>query len=337
MWNDLSMKDRARYIQMGISNGITDLSIIRDTYNRYAEGGIVHRYDGTTEETQQMNRSGYSLPKQHYQQTNNAYDNQNILSEAANYVDNIDWSLQTDPYERNRELARRARENHERQWAEKQAQLHAKAIAQHEQIKQERLEIDEQYREKERQERQNAQSKSDSVSALVGAVADTTGYTPVINAQQFMSNLNKQHEKQTASINNYKQDAEKFFNALELGSAITGGTDFLLKSVYKPIMRSPLKQPIKDIFRTTARMVGNKDLQYMNNTMGIGTNIYQLSITPDIMNMLDFSIGVPTDAVQVHDYHKLANPRLNKAAFITSGLSNLGTIVKNIVGSNTDD
>ena len=56
MWNDLSMKDRARYIQMGISNGITDLSVIRDTYNRYAKGGLVHKYDGTTEKTQQMSK-----------------------------------------------------------------------------------------------------------------------------------------------------------------------------------------------------------------------------------------------------------------------------------------
>ena len=51
MWNDLSMKDRARYIQMGVSSGITDLSVIKDTYNRYAEGGLVHKYDGTTEKT----------------------------------------------------------------------------------------------------------------------------------------------------------------------------------------------------------------------------------------------------------------------------------------------
>lgn len=56
MWSDLSMKDRAKYIQMGISSGITDLSVIRDTYNRYAEGGLVHKYDGTAEKTQQMSK-----------------------------------------------------------------------------------------------------------------------------------------------------------------------------------------------------------------------------------------------------------------------------------------
>ena len=56
MWNDLSMKGRARYIQMGVSSGITDLSVIRDTYNRYAKGGLVHKYDGTTEKTQQTSK-----------------------------------------------------------------------------------------------------------------------------------------------------------------------------------------------------------------------------------------------------------------------------------------
>ena len=38
-WNKLSMKDRAAYIKLGIDSGITDLATIRDTYNKYAEGG----------------------------------------------------------------------------------------------------------------------------------------------------------------------------------------------------------------------------------------------------------------------------------------------------------
>lgn len=38
-WNDLSMADRAKYIQLGVQNGITSLSDIRNTYNNYAEGG----------------------------------------------------------------------------------------------------------------------------------------------------------------------------------------------------------------------------------------------------------------------------------------------------------
>lgn len=54
-WNDLSMADRAKYIKLGVSNGITNLSNIREVYNSYAEGGQVHKYDGESEPTQQMN------------------------------------------------------------------------------------------------------------------------------------------------------------------------------------------------------------------------------------------------------------------------------------------
>lgn len=43
-WSDLSMKDRAAYIKIGLDNGITNLKIIRDTYNRYAKGGSLNPY-----------------------------------------------------------------------------------------------------------------------------------------------------------------------------------------------------------------------------------------------------------------------------------------------------
>lgn len=38
-WNDLSMVDRANYIQLGVSNGITDLSVIIDSYNNLQKEG----------------------------------------------------------------------------------------------------------------------------------------------------------------------------------------------------------------------------------------------------------------------------------------------------------
>lgn len=41
-WNDLSMKDKASYIRMGVENGITDLDTIREVYNKFAEGGDLH-------------------------------------------------------------------------------------------------------------------------------------------------------------------------------------------------------------------------------------------------------------------------------------------------------
>lgn len=39
MWNDLSMADRAKYIQLGVSNGVTNLDDIRESYNSYTERG----------------------------------------------------------------------------------------------------------------------------------------------------------------------------------------------------------------------------------------------------------------------------------------------------------
>ena len=44
-WNDLSMAERAKYIQLGIQNGVTDLSTIRNVYNTYAEGRQINKFD----------------------------------------------------------------------------------------------------------------------------------------------------------------------------------------------------------------------------------------------------------------------------------------------------
>ena len=33
------MKDKAKYIKLAVDSGITDLNIIRDTYNKYQDGG----------------------------------------------------------------------------------------------------------------------------------------------------------------------------------------------------------------------------------------------------------------------------------------------------------
>lgn len=45
-WNDLSMKDKASYIRMGVENGITDLDTIREAYNKFAEGGNLYGNGG---------------------------------------------------------------------------------------------------------------------------------------------------------------------------------------------------------------------------------------------------------------------------------------------------
>lgn len=40
-WNDLSMRDRASYIKLAIDSGISSLSTIRDTYNKFSDGGSI--------------------------------------------------------------------------------------------------------------------------------------------------------------------------------------------------------------------------------------------------------------------------------------------------------
>lgn len=42
-WNNLSMKDKASYIRMGVENGITDLDIVREVYNKFADGGPIKK------------------------------------------------------------------------------------------------------------------------------------------------------------------------------------------------------------------------------------------------------------------------------------------------------
>lgn len=49
------MADRAKYIKLGVSSDITDLSVIRDVYDKY-DDGPARKYDGGTEPTQYINR-----------------------------------------------------------------------------------------------------------------------------------------------------------------------------------------------------------------------------------------------------------------------------------------
>lgn len=41
MWDKLSMADRAKYIQLGVQSGVTDLNRIKKSFNTYAEGGYL--------------------------------------------------------------------------------------------------------------------------------------------------------------------------------------------------------------------------------------------------------------------------------------------------------
>ncbi len=49
MWNKLTMAERAKYIQLAIQNGITDLNTIRRSYNSFARGGYTKWKEGIKE------------------------------------------------------------------------------------------------------------------------------------------------------------------------------------------------------------------------------------------------------------------------------------------------
>lgn len=51
-WNDLTLSDKARMIQLAVNSGITDLRTIQEVYNKYAEGGpkrkLIDRINSTS-------------------------------------------------------------------------------------------------------------------------------------------------------------------------------------------------------------------------------------------------------------------------------------------------
>lgn len=60
-WNNLSMRDRAAYIKLGVEEGVTNLNTIRNVYNEFAEGGKI----GPTynrEERRWYNPKGQRMP-----------------------------------------------------------------------------------------------------------------------------------------------------------------------------------------------------------------------------------------------------------------------------------
>lgn len=60
-WDKLSMSDKAKYIRLGVLNGISSLRHIRDSYNSYAEGGDKEHPDSTSftkEEIDTIHRIG---------------------------------------------------------------------------------------------------------------------------------------------------------------------------------------------------------------------------------------------------------------------------------------
>lgn len=63
-WNNLSMKDKASYIRMGVENGITDLDTIREVYNKFAEGGSLNVNDNPEKRIYDHNKGIYYVEGQ---------------------------------------------------------------------------------------------------------------------------------------------------------------------------------------------------------------------------------------------------------------------------------
>lgn len=45
MWNDLSMKDKAAFIKVGVKNGLYSIDNIKAVYNKFSEGRFLDKGD----------------------------------------------------------------------------------------------------------------------------------------------------------------------------------------------------------------------------------------------------------------------------------------------------
>jgi len=48
-WNELSMREKAQYIRMGVSRGYKDIDSIKNVYNEFRNGGYLYERGGTKE------------------------------------------------------------------------------------------------------------------------------------------------------------------------------------------------------------------------------------------------------------------------------------------------
>lgn len=86
MWNDLSMRQKSDLISLGVKNGITDLTTIKDIYNKYAEGGPKKSYSNWKTElsdywNENIDNHDYDYEKYYNDDPERAYNQlDNILS-----------------------------------------------------------------------------------------------------------------------------------------------------------------------------------------------------------------------------------------------------------------
>lgn len=91
MWKDLSLKDKSALMQIMVNNGIYDLFTIRDTYNKFAEGGKKY-YNTTKLERANAAKAANARERNIAQQYLNAGPNITNLARAAyHWYKGIPW------------------------------------------------------------------------------------------------------------------------------------------------------------------------------------------------------------------------------------------------------
>lgn len=81
-WNELSMADRAKYIKLGVEQGITDMNHISSAYNSYAEGGNINKFDNEGKTTlSSFKESLMPIPIDEYIKENYGYRRYKIPEE----------------------------------------------------------------------------------------------------------------------------------------------------------------------------------------------------------------------------------------------------------------
>ena len=100
MWKDLSLRDKAEIIKMGVQSGIYSLSDIQDTYNKFQDGGYkTKRLPDNSYAVQDVNKQGNPIQSKYIggttQQARDKYWEQAPIVRHA--VDSIAGAYQINP------------------------------------------------------------------------------------------------------------------------------------------------------------------------------------------------------------------------------------------------
>lgn len=84
MWKDLSIKEKAALINIGVKNGLYDLEDIKSSYNKYAEGGPIRSYKDWSSKLssywgEDINKHDYDYEKYYNDNPEEAYEQLNSI------------------------------------------------------------------------------------------------------------------------------------------------------------------------------------------------------------------------------------------------------------------